>query len=55
MRLAERLGGTRPAADTRCEVLTPDRFQALIGGRPWGKVEIWHDKRYQYALCEKAS
>ncbi len=56
MRAADRLGGMpgKPAP-TRCEVLSHGQFHTLIGGKPWSKVEIWRDKRYQYALCEKAS
>ena len=42
-------------ATVRCEVLSHPEFHQLIVGQPWGKVEIWQDKRYQYALCEKAS
>ncbi len=41
------------AMPVRCEVLSRDQFDTLIGGQPWGKVEIWRDKRYQYAVCEK--
>jgi arsenite methyltransferase len=39
----------------RCRVMEHDRFKTLISDQPWVKVEIWRDKRYQYALCEKAS
>ncbi len=38
----------------RCRVLSPAQFRTLLAGQPWSKVEIWQDKRYQYALCEKA-
>ena len=55
MKAAGRLGGSHSGGATRCQVLTHGQFKTLIGGQPWGKVEIWHDKRYQYALCEKAS
>ena len=57
MRGYERMTG-RPAAETqpvRCSVLSHGEFRGLLGGQPWSKVEIWHDRRYQYALCEKAS
>jgi arsenite methyltransferase len=39
----------------RCRVMEHENFKTLIGEQPWGKVEIWRDRRYQYALCEKAS
>ncbi len=42
-------------APVRCRVLSPVQFHALLTGQPWGKVKIWQDKRYQYALCEKSS
>ncbi len=37
-----------------CHVLSQHQFQDLIGSQPWSKVRIWQDKRYRYALCEKA-
>jgi arsenite methyltransferase len=50
------LGRTRSHAwPVRCRVMEHDRFKTLIGEQPWSKVQIWRDKRYQYALCEKAS
>ena len=57
MRTAERFAGRRAVGGSpvHCEVLSRGEFQQLIGGQPWSKVEIWRDKRYQYALCEKAS
>lgn len=45
----------RTCIPVRCEVLSERRFQSLIGGEPWGKVRVWKDERYQYALCEKAA
>ena len=39
----------------RCDVLSHSQFQDLIGSQPWSKVRIWQDKRYRYALCEKAA
>ncbi len=57
MRAANRLYGA-PAVDalaTECRVLSRGQFCTLIGGQPWSKVQIWQDRRYQYALCEKAS
>ena len=57
MRTLDRMAG-KPActlSPTRCEVLSRHSFHTLIGGQPWSKVELWQDKRYQYALCEKAS
>ncbi len=44
-------GGPMPA---RCQVLSDRTFQQLVGGQPWATVRTWRDKRYQYALCEKA-
>jgi arsenite methyltransferase len=57
MRTVETFAGRAATSQTpvRCEVLGRGEFGQLIGGQPWSKVEIWHDKRYQYALCEKAS
>jgi ubiquinone/menaquinone biosynthesis C-methylase UbiE len=55
MRLAMpgRSAHARNCIPVRCEVLSEDRFQSFIGGEPWGKVRLWKDNRYQYALCEK--
>ena len=39
----------------QCEVLTHQHFHQLIGSQPWGNIRFWSDRRYQYALCEKAS
>lgn len=53
----DRFTGRSPAyagAPVRCRVLSPTQFRTLLAGQPWSKVEIWQDKRYQYALCEKA-
>ncbi len=57
MRAFEGLVGGSPDSETpvRCEVLSKSEFKGLIGGQPWSKVDTWQDKRYQYALCEKAS
>ena len=38
-----------------CRVMEHEKFKALMCRQPWSKVEVWRDKRYQYALCEKAS
>lgn len=48
-------GGAPGRCEVRCEVLSRSSFRSMIGGQPWGKVKLWHDKGYQYALCEKAS
>lgn len=58
MNRLDRFAGRSPAyagAPVRCQVLSPVQFRTLLAGQPWSKVEIWQDKRYQYALCEKAS
>jgi len=43
----------RKCIPVRCEVLSENSFQSFIDGEPWGKVRMWKDNRYQYALCEK--
>ena len=45
----------RRCIPVRCEVLSENNFQTFIDGEPWGKVRMWKDNRYQYALCEKAA
>ncbi len=45
----------RSAAPISCEVMSHQSFQALVASQPWHSVRTWRDKRYQYALCEKAS
>ncbi len=60
MRTASRVMSrqSRPACNAQtvqCSVLSRIQFQTLIGGQPWHTARIWQDKRYQYALCEKAS
>ncbi len=57
MRAVEWLAGQRGQSEvpTRCEVLSPDAFKSMVHGQPWSAVRTWRDKRYQYALCEKAS
>ncbi len=45
----------RNCIPVRCEVLSEDRFQRFIDGQPWRNVRLWRDRRYQYALCEKAA
>lgn len=57
MRTADAFAGQPSDGGTpvHCEVLSHGEFQQLIDGQPWSKVEMWQDKRYQYALCEKAS
>jgi arsenite methyltransferase len=50
-----RTARARSCIPVRCEVLSEGRFQSFIGGEPWGKVRMWKDNRYQYALCEKAA
>lgn len=55
MRLAmpTRSERARSCIPVRCEVLSEGRFQSFIDSEPWGKVRVWRDNRYQYALCEK--
>ena len=57
MRTADRLASRRAhrGSPVHCEVLSQVEFQQLIGGQPWSKIQMWQDKRYQYALCEKPS
>ena len=35
--------------------IAPEEFSELIGSLHWGHAEMWRDRRYQYALCEKPS
>ncbi len=37
----------------RAVVLSQMDFHDLFRTQPWRKCEIWQDRRYQYALCEK--
>lgn len=34
-------------------VLTAEEFGNLIASQPWKQVWRWHDRWYQYALCDK--
>ncbi|WP_158615366.1 class I SAM-dependent methyltransferase [Acidipila sp. EB88] len=56
MRAADRIAG-RPAClsvPVECAVLSGAELQTLAHGQPWGEVQLWRDRRYQYALCQKA-
>jgi arsenite methyltransferase len=55
MRRVAALGGARILDPTRCEVLSGAQFQHFIATQPWREVRLWQDRRYQYALCEKAA
>ena len=55
MRAFAVLNGRRPRVSPRCEVLSRTDFRALVAGQPWARVQLWEDRRYQYALCEKPS
>ncbi|HEY0786349.1 MAG TPA: class I SAM-dependent methyltransferase [Acidobacteriaceae bacterium] len=44
-----------PDSQVHCNVLSHEQFVQLMGAAAWSKVALWRDKRYQYALCEKAS
>ena len=56
MRAADLLTGRRHCSrPVHCRVLGPAEFEQLIGSEPWHGVRIWQDKRYRYALCEKAA
>ena len=39
---------------TRATVFSDVQFATLVGSQRWGRVSLWHDTHYQYALCEKA-
>ena len=56
MRTIDGLGNRRSkrGSPVHCKVLSQGEFQHLIGSQPWSNVRMWQDKRYQYALCEKA-
>lgn len=34
-------------------IFAADEFRALTDSQPWSRVQRWHDKWYQYAVCEK--
>ena len=55
MRRIAAFGGGRVPGPTRCEVLSGAEFQHFIETQPWRQVRLWQDRRYQYALCEKAA
>ncbi len=57
MRMTGRLGGIRSSAEAipRSKVLSVDQFQGLLESQPWGRIRTWKDRRYQCAVCEKAS
>lgn len=35
-------------------VMPDEEFNALVASQPWASVRCWSDRRYQYAVCEKA-
>jgi len=37
----------------RVAILTHAEFDILLASQPWGRLERWQDRWYQYALCEK--
>jgi ubiquinone/menaquinone biosynthesis C-methylase UbiE len=39
----------------RASALHEAEFHALIASQPWATVSIWHDRRYSFALCTKAT
>ncbi len=55
MRAFALFNGRKPRVSTRCQVLSRTGFRALVASQPWGRVQFWEDRRYQYALCEKPS
>ncbi len=55
MRRVAALRGGHVPGPTRCEVLSGLEFEHFIGTQPWRQVRLWQDRRYQYALCEKAA
>ncbi len=38
----------------QAQVMAFANFARLCATPPWKKCECWRDRRYQYALCEKA-
>ncbi len=49
---AGRPGAYREPA--RVDVMNVDEFGSLVGSQPWNVLLRWHDRWYQYAVCEKA-
>ncbi len=58
MQMLGRRGAPEPSESEyplRCRIFSHPQFQHFIGTQPWASVRMWQDKRYQYALCEKAA
>jgi arsenite methyltransferase len=39
----------------KATVFSANAFANLFPTRPWRKIKVWQDGRYQYALCEKGA
>ena len=37
----------------KATVFSAHAFENLFPAQPWKKISVWHEGRYQYALCEK--
>jgi ubiquinone/menaquinone biosynthesis C-methylase UbiE len=38
----------------KATVFSARAFESLFPAQPWKQIKIWQDRRYQYAVCEKA-